>query len=109
MEVVLVVTEGILNGLGDLEPTNVEDEPENEEERKEDVGFVLLDLASDESEEEITPESKPHNLSVERGQDHTVEGVHVLQLGLEPHQLVDDDLLLISDDSVLFGAEFIRF
>ena len=102
MEVVLVVTEGIFNGLGDLEPTNVEDESENEEEREKDVGLVLFDLASDERKEEITPESEPHNLSIERGQDHTVEGVHHLQLGLKSHQLVDDDLLLIGDDSVLF-------
>ena len=102
VEVVLVVAEGILDGLGDLEPPNIEDESQDEEEREEDVGFILLGLTSDESEEEITPESEPHNLSVERGQDHTVEGVHVLQLGLEPHQLVDDDLLLIGDDSVLF-------
>ena len=105
VEVVLVVTEGVLDGLGDLEPTNVEDESENEEEREEDVGFVLLGLASDESEEEITPESEPDDLPVERGQDHAVERVHLLQLALEPDEVVDDDLLLIGDDSVFFGAD----
>ena len=84
VEVVLVVTEGIFNGLGDLQPTNIEDESENEEEGEEDVGFIRLGLASDEREEEITPESEPHNLSVQRGQDHTVESVHRLQLILEP-------------------------
>ena len=89
VEVVLVVTEGVLDGLGDLEPTDVEDESEDEEEREEDVGFILLGLASDESEEEITPEGEPHNLSVERGKDHTVESVHRLQLSLEFGNLVN--------------------
>ena len=105
VEVVLVVTEGILNGLGDLEPTDVEDESEDEEKWEEDVGIVLLGLASDESEEEITPEGEPDDLPVERGQDHAVERIHLFQLGLEPDELVDDDLLLIGDDSVFFGTD----
>ena len=36
MKVVLVVAEGILDGLGDLEPPDVEDESEDKEEREED-------------------------------------------------------------------------
>ena len=91
VEVVLVVTEGVFNGLGHLKPTDEEDKSEDEEERDVggDVGFLLQGLTSDEREEEVTPKGKPHDLSVERGQDHTVESVHRLQLSLEFGNLVN--------------------
>ena len=106
VEIILVIPEGILNGLGDLKPTDVEDESENEEEREEDVRFALLALASDEREEEIAPECEPHHLSVKRGQDHTVESVHILQLSLKFGNLVDQNLLFRRNDFVFFGSEY---
>ena len=108
VEAVFVVTEGIVEVLGDLKPTDEEDESENEEERDVggDVGFIHPALASDEREEEVTPESEPHHLSVKRGQDHTVESVHILQLSLKFGNLVDQNLLFRRNDFVFFGSEY---